>query len=103
MGWSVARQGARGKLWAGPRRPKGEPMKRWEFIALAVGAAAWPLAARAQPVIPVIGHFSGRSHDAEAALRVPFLKALEGLGFATGRNIAIEYRFAEGQDERYPS
>src|SRR5262245_14518931 len=77
-------------------------MKRREFIALAVGAAAWPLAARAQPVIPVIGYFSGRSHDAEAAIHVPFLKALEGLGFAPGRNIAIEYRFAEGRDERLP-
>ena len=77
-------------------------MKRREFIALAVGAAVWPLAARAQPVIPVIGYFSGRSHDAEAAIRVPFLKALEGLGFAPGRNIAIEYRFAEGRDERLP-
>src|SRR5262245_32526253 len=78
-------------------------MKRREFIALAGGAAAWPLAVRAQPVIPVIGYFSGRSHDAEAAIRAPFLKALEGLGFATGRNIAIEYRFAEGQDERLPA
>src|SRR5262245_26126888 len=78
-------------------------MKRREFIALAGGAAAWPLAARAQPVIPVIGYFSGRSHDAEAAIRVPFLKALEGSGFAIGRNIAIEYRFAEGQDGRLPA
>jgi putative ABC transport system substrate-binding protein len=77
-------------------------MKRREFIALAVGAAAWPLATRAQPVIPVIGYFSGRSPDAEAPIRAPFLKALEGSGFATGRNIAIEYRFAEGRDERLP-
>ena len=78
-------------------------MKRREFITLVGGAAAWPLAARAQPAMSVIGYFSGRSPDAEAPLRVPFLKALEGSGFTVGRNVAIEYRFAEGQDERLPA
>ena len=52
--------------------------------------------------MPVIGYFSGRSPDAEAPIRVPFLKALEESGFTAGRNVAIEYRFAEGQDERLP-
>ena len=80
-------------------------MRRREFIALLGGAAAaWPLAARAQQnAMPVIGYFSGRSPDAEAPLRVPFLKALEGSGFAVGRNVAIDYRFAEGRDERLPA
>jgi len=78
--------------------------KRREFITLLCGAAVWPLAARAQQQkMPVIGYFSGRSPDAEAPLRVPFLKALEGSGFTVGRNVAIEYRFAEGQDERLPA
>jgi putative ABC transport system substrate-binding protein len=80
-------------------------MRRREFITLVSGAAAaaWPPAARAQqPAAPVIGYFSGRSPEAEAPIRVPFLKALEGSGFAVERNIAIEYRFAEGQDERLP-
>jgi putative tryptophan/tyrosine transport system substrate-binding protein len=79
-------------------------MKRREFITLLGGAAAgWPLAASGQqPGIPLIGYFSGRSADAETPLRVPFLKALEESGFAAERNIAIEYRFAEGQDERLP-
>jgi putative ABC transport system substrate-binding protein len=81
-----------------------DQLKRRDFITLLGGAAAaWPRAVRAQqPAMPVIGYFSGRSPDAEAPLRVPFLKALEGSGFAVGRNVAIEYRFAEGQDERLP-
>ena len=80
-------------------------MRRRKFITLLGGAAAaWPLAARAQqPAMPVIGYFSGRSPDAEAPIRVPFLKALEESGFAAGRNVAIEYRFAEGRDERLPA
>jgi putative ABC transport system substrate-binding protein len=78
-------------------------MRRREFIALAGGVTAWSFAVRAQqPAVPVIGYFSSRSPDAEAPIRVPFLKALERSGFETGRNIAIEYRFAEGQDERLP-
>jgi ABC transporter substrate binding protein len=78
-------------------------MKRRQFIGLLGGAAAWPLASRAQQSpMPVIGYFSGRSPDAEAPIRVPFLKALEALGFAPDRNVAVEYRFAQGQDERLP-
>jgi putative ABC transport system substrate-binding protein len=78
-------------------------MQRRKFIALAGGVAASAFAVRAQqPAMPVIGYFSSRSPDAEAPIRLPFLKALEGAGFAPGRNIAIEYRFAEGQDERVP-
>ena len=78
-------------------------MLRREFITLLGGAAAWPLAARAQQPIPVIGYFSARSPDTEAPLREPFLKALEELGFAPRRDVAIEYRFAEGQEERLPA
>jgi ABC-type uncharacterized transport system substrate-binding protein len=78
---------------------------RREFITLLGGVAAgWPLAARAQqPAMPVVGYFSGRSPDAEAPLRMPFLKALAESGFTVARNVAIEYRFAEGQDERLPA
>ena len=66
-------------------------MRRREFLSLLGGAAAWPLAARAQqPAMPVIGYFSGRSPDAEASLRVPFLKALVDSGFTVGRDVAIE-------------
>ena len=78
-------------------------MRRRDFITLLSGAAAWPIAARAQqPAMPVIGYFSGRSADAEIPLRMPFLKALEAVGFVAERNVAIEYRFAEGRDDRLP-
>ena len=53
--------------------------------------------------MPMIGYFSSRAPDAEAPPRVPFLKALAESGFPGGRNVAIEYRFAEGQDERLPA
>ena len=80
-------------------------LRRRDFVTLLSGAAAgWPLAARAQqPAMPVIGYFSSRSPDSEAPIRVPFLEALEKSGFVPGRNVAIEYRFAEGQDERLPA
>jgi len=78
-------------------------MRRRDFITLLGATAAWPLAPGAQQAaMPVIGYFSGRSPEAEAPIRVPFLKALEGSGFAVGRNVAIEYRFSEGQDDRLP-
>ena len=79
-------------------------MKRRAFIAALGGAAAWPLRAHAQQAaMPLIGYLSGRSPDAEAPLRIPFLKTLEELGFTAGRTVAIEYRFAEGQDDRLPA
>jgi len=81
------------------------PLKRREFISLLGGAAAaWPIAARAQRgATPVIGYLSLRSPDAERPLLVPFLQSLEKSGFADGRNIAIEYRFAHGREARLPN
>jgi putative tryptophan/tyrosine transport system substrate-binding protein len=79
-------------------------VKTREFIRLLGGAAStWPLAARAQqPAMPVIGYLSGRSADAEGPIRLPFLRASEEFGFAAGRNVAMEYRFSQGHDERLP-
>lgn len=80
-------------------------MQRREFIALLSGAAAtWPLASRAQQkTMPVIGYLGSGSAESEAPVREPFLKGLEQSGFLAGRNIAIEYRFAEGRFERLPT
>src|SRR3979411_2767229 len=94
-----------GSWWSLPGRRKAMfDMKRREVITLLGGAAAaGPLAAQAQqPAIPVIGYLSGRSPDAEGPLRTPLLAALEEAGFVVGRNVAIEYRFAEGLDESLP-
>jgi putative ABC transport system substrate-binding protein len=80
-------------------------MQRREFIALLSGAAAaWPLASRAQQkTMPVIGYLGSGSAESEAPFREPFLKGLEQSGFFAGRNVAIEYRFAEGRFERLPT
>ena len=77
-------------------------MRRREFIAGLGGAAAWSLASSAQQAAPVIGYLSGRSANWDAPLRTPFLKVLEGAGFIVGQNIAIDYRFSEGRNDRLP-
>ncbi len=75
-------------------------MRRRDFVTLVGGATAWPFASSAQQAVPVVGYLSGRSVNSEAPLRTPFLKALEGAGFVVGQNVVIDYRFAEGRDER---
>jgi ABC-type uncharacterized transport system substrate-binding protein len=77
-------------------------MKRREFITLLGGAAAvWPLAARAQQ--PVIGVMSPLSVAAAARNLAALRSGLRDLGYGEGRNIRIEYRFADGAPERYPA
>src|SRR6266404_2850412 len=79
-------------------------MNRRELLALIGGAAALaPVGATAQPGLPVIGYLSSRSAAAETPLRTGFLEGLEQAGFVVGRNVAIEYRFAEGSFDRLPS
>jgi putative tryptophan/tyrosine transport system substrate-binding protein len=76
-------------------------MRRREFVAGIAGAAAWPLVAWAQqPAVPVIGFLSGRSPGESSYLLAAFRQGLSETGFSEGRNVTVEYRWAEGELSR---
>src|SRR6266568_9155199 len=83
----------------------GKAMRRRDFITgIAGSTVAWPLAARAQqPAMPVIGLLSPASPDSFAHFMRAFRQGLKDSGYVEGENVAIDYRWAEGQYDRLPA
>ena len=79
-------------------------LQRREFIAGLGGAAAWPLVATAQQrAIPVVGWLSGRNSETDANVLPAFRRGLNRQGYVEGRNVTIEYRWADTQFDRLPA
>jgi len=78
--------------------------RRELLAALGGTAAAWPLAVHAQePAMPVIGFLTGLGRNDRPSLREGFRRGLDEGGYVEGRNVAIEYRFAENQYDQLPA
>jgi putative tryptophan/tyrosine transport system substrate-binding protein len=79
-------------------------MKRRTFIAGLGSAAAWPVVARAQkPAMPVIGYLGTGSPEADVARVTAFRQGLKEAGYVEGQNVSINFRWAEGQNDRLPA
>src|SRR5260370_36725380 len=86
-----------------PVRSPGAIMRRRDFITLVGGAtAAWPFVAHGQP-LPVVGFLNAASAKSYTRQLAAFLKGLSETGYVVGQNVTIEYRWAEGQNDRLPA
>ena len=78
-------------------------MRRRKFLGVIGGMAAWPLTARAQQAIPVIGLFNSGILDTQADNLAAFRRGPNETGFSEGKNVAIEFHWAENQFDRLPA
>src|SRR5262249_58527732 len=79
-------------------------LRRREFITVLGGAAAWPLAVGAQqPRLHVVGWLSTRNSETDAYVLPAFRRGLNRQGYVEGRNVTIEYRWSDTQDDRLPA
>ena len=79
-------------------------MKRRNFITLLGAATTWPIIARAQQTVPAVGFvFSGTASSAAAPFVTAFKLGLEETGYIDGQNVAVEYHFPGGNNERLPA
>ena len=78
-------------------------MRRRNFLSVLGGAAAWPIAARAQQALPVIGFLNPASPDPYSASPKAIQHGLSEIGYVEGRNVAVEHRWAGGQYDRLPA
>jgi len=78
-------------------------MRRREFITVLGGAAAWPLAARAQQGLPLVGFLHPSAPEPFGHIVSGFHRGLSDSGFADGQNVAIEYRWARGEYAQLPA
>ena len=78
-------------------------MRRRELLTLIGSMAAWPLAARSQQPMPVVGYLGSESPVLFASRLSAFQKGLSAAGYVEGKNVTIEYRWAEGRNDRLPA